>query len=55
MSTCTYRLGIDGVFPILPITAIVARTLYKLEQNGYNNALPARPELAELRACNAGE
>lgn len=51
-----YRLGIDGVFSDFTDTAIVARTLYKLEQDGYNKCFTGSGlSRAELRACNAGE
>lgn len=34
-----YRLGIDGVFSDFSDTAVVARTLFKLEHDGYNRCL----------------
>lgn len=51
-----YRLGIDGVFSDFTDTAVVARTLYKLEQDGYNKCFTGSGlNRAELRACAASE
>ena len=49
-----YRLGIDGVFSDFTDTAIVARTLFKLEQDGYNRCFTgAGLSRAEQRRCTA--
>jgi len=49
-----YRLGIDGVFSDFTDTAIVARTLFKLEQDGYNRCFTgAGLSRAEQRRCVA--
>jgi glycerophosphoryl diester phosphodiesterase len=49
-----YRLGIDGVFSDFTDTAIVARTLFKLEQDGYNRCFTgAGLNHAEQHRCNA--
>jgi len=51
-----YRLGIDGVFSDFADTAVAARTLFKLEQDGYNKCFTGSGlNRAELRACAAGE
>ncbi len=49
-----YRLGIDGVFSDFTDTAVVARTLFKLEQEGYNKCFTGSDLLrSEQRACEA--
>jgi glycerophosphoryl diester phosphodiesterase len=49
-----YRLGIDGVFSDFTDTAIVARTLFKLEKDGYNRCFTgAGLSRAEQRHCAA--
>lgn len=49
-----YRLGIDGVFSDFTDTAIVARTLFKLEKDGYNRCFTgAGLSRAEQRRCVA--
>jgi len=49
-----YRLGIDGVFSDFTDTAIVARTLFKLEKDGYNRCFTGVGlSRAELRHCAA--
>ncbi|MFZ2972419.1 MAG: glycerophosphodiester phosphodiesterase [Ferribacterium limneticum] len=49
-----YRLGIDGVFSDFTDTAIVARTLFKLEKDGYNRCFTgAGLNRAEQRHCAA--
>jgi len=49
-----YRLGIDGVFSDFTDTAIVARTLFKLEKDGYNRCFTgASLNRAEQRHCAA--
>lgn len=49
-----YRLGIDGVFTDFADTAVVARTLFKLEQDGYNKCFTGNDlSRNERRACEA--
>lgn len=49
-----YRLGIDGVFSDFTDTAIVARTLFKLEKDGYNRCFTgAGLNHAGQHRCNA--
>lgn len=49
-----YRLGIDGVFSDFTDTAVAARVLYKLEQNGYNKCFTgAGLRRGEKHACEA--
>ena len=51
-----YRLGIDGVFSDFADTAVAARTLFKLEQNGYNKCFTGSGlSRSELQACAAKE
>ncbi len=47
-----YRLGIDGVFSDFADTAVAARMLYRLEQDGYNKCFTGNDlSRAEQRAC----
>jgi glycerophosphoryl diester phosphodiesterase len=46
-----YRLGIDGVFSDFTDTAVVARTLFKLEKNGYNKCFTG----VKQQGCNAAQ
>jgi glycerophosphoryl diester phosphodiesterase len=47
-----YRLGIDGVFSDFADTAVAARMLYRLEQDGYNKCFTGEDlSRAERRAC----
>ncbi|MBI5786747.1 MAG: glycerophosphodiester phosphodiesterase [Rhodocyclales bacterium] len=51
-----YRLGIDGVFSDFADTAVAARVLYRLEQDGYNKCFTgAGLRRGEKHACEAME
>ena len=51
-----YRLGIDGVFSDFADTAVAARVLYKLEQDGYNKCFTgAGLRRGDKHACEALE
>jgi len=51
-----YRLGIDGVFSDFADTAVAARVLFKLEQDGYNKCFTGdHLNRTEKHACEAAE